>query len=46
MDEDEKAYFEGWTDGYDDRLSDNPYEEGTQEHADYERGYHDGVWDS
>ena len=38
---DSRAYEQGGRAGYYGRAYDNPYESGTEEHADYKRGYRD-----
>lgn len=42
MDTCENAYEKGWGDGYNDRLPDNEYEDGTDEYMSYVDGYEEG----
>ena len=39
------AYDKGWRNGYDDMLNQNPFEAGTQEYDEYEKGYEQGRMD-
>jgi hypothetical protein len=43
--EEQEAYDLGWRHGYDDELSDCPYEDGTAEHLAYYEGYAQGCND-
>ena len=38
-------YDMGWSDGYHDKLPDNPFIEGTHEHQEYLDGYAQGCMD-
>jgi hypothetical protein len=44
--EDMNPYDRGWLSGYNDDYPDNPFPEGTMEHAEWQEGYSDGSWEN